>query len=209
MSSSYETLKQGWYLVKVKCKDEPRAVKHLENQHFEVYCPMYREGKGLETVLFPGYIFLRLSSADLNKYHKIRSTRGVSEVVSFNKSRRQLYSQGRIKSSTQEELQQLLPQPIPNGEKIIEQIEEIIWNLNGCKPEEKMPGSSFREGDQVCYRNPLFQHLRTTFVKGMGANRGLVLIEFIKSQRTEEGIEETITGQRELNVPLGDLEKVE
>ena len=43
----------------------------------------------------------------------------------------------------------------------------------------------------------------------MGSARGLILIEFIKSQRTEEGIEETTTGHRELTVPLEDLEKVE
>ena len=209
MSSSYETLKQGWYLVKVKCREELRAVENLDNQDFEVYCPQYREGRGRQAILFPGYIFIRLSSKDLDKYHKIRSTRGVSTVVSFNQSRRKLYNQGHIKSDSREELQLLLPQPIPNGDNIIEQVEEIIWNLNGCKAEEKTSGSKFSEGDHVFYRNPLFQHLKTTFVKGMGSARGLILIEFIKSQRTEEGIEETTTGHRELTVPLEDLEKVE
>lgn len=207
MSSSFETLKQGWYLIKVKLREELRAVTHLENQEFEAYCPQYLE-KGRETILFPGYIFAHLTHKDMNRYHKIRSTRGVTTVVSFNQMRRKLFQEGHHKN-TSEELQKLLPQPIPNGDKIIEQIEEMIWELNGCKPEQKPESIQFIEGEQVHYENPLFNNLRATFIKGINVDRGLILIQFINSQRKKDGtVEETVTSEKKISVPLRDLEKV-
>ena len=206
MLSSFETLKQGWYLIKVKPREELRAVAHLENQAFEAYCPQYKE-KGREVVLFPGYVFIHLTSNDLERYHKIRSTRGVTQVVAFNQSRRRLYVEGRLKN-TPEELQKLLPQPIPNGNKIIDQIEEMIWELNGFKPEQKPKSLEFAEGEQVRIGNSLFKHLKATFIKGLNIDRGLVLIQYINSQRIDNEIEETVKSQHEIEVRLKDLEKV-
>ena len=137
MPCSYETIKPGWYLVKVKPREELRAIDNLDYQGFEAYCPTYLES-GRSSVLFPGYVFVRLCSKDLERYHKIRSTRGVASIVTFNQMYRKLYERGHIKSVGQDELQKLLPQPIPNGEQIIHQIEEIIWTLNGGKPEKNL-----------------------------------------------------------------------
>ena len=207
VSSSYETIKQGWYLIKVKPREELRAIDNLDNQGFEAYCPQYLES-GRSTVLFPGYVFVRLSSDDLERYHKIRSTRGVASVVTFNQMYRKSYERGHIKSPTQGDLQKLLPQPIPNGEQLIHQIEEVIWTLNGNKPEEKPRCTEFKEGEQVRINNTLFKHLQSTFIRGINVNRGLVLIEFIKSQRVgDDVVKEEIT-RKEIEVPLGELEKV-
>lgn len=207
VSSSYETIKQGWYLVKAKPGEELRAVENLENQEFEAYCPVYLES-GRNTVLFPGYVFVYLCSKDLERYHKIRSTRGVARIVTFNQMYRKSFERGHIKSPTQDDLQKLLPQPMPNGEQIIHQIKEIIWTLNGNKPEEKPKSSQFKEGEQVRINNVLFQHLQSTFIRGINVDRGLVLIEFIKSQRVgDEVIKEQVT-RKEIEVSIGELEKV-
>ena len=190
-----------------KTQEELRAVENLENQGFEAYCPVYLES-GQDTVLFPGYIFIRLTSDDLERYHKIRSTRGVSHVVAFNQMYRKMYERGHIKSPQPGDLQRLLPQPIPDGEQIIHQIEEVVWTLNGNKTEEKPASTEFKEGDQVRINNALFRHLQSTFIKGMNVDRGLVLIEFIKNQRVgDKVVKEQIT-RKEIEVPLGELEKI-
>lgn len=207
MSSSYETIKPGWYLIKVKPREELRAVDNLENQGFEAYCPMFPEF-GRNTALFPGYVFLRLSSDDLERYHKIRSTRGVARVVTFNQMYRESYERGHITSPSQSDLQKLLPQPIPNGEEIIHQVEEIIWILNGNKAEEKPRSTLFKEGEQVRINNTLFKHLRSTFIRGINVDRGLILIEFIKNQHVGDKVVTEQMTRREITVPISELEKV-
>ena len=207
MSSSYETIKQGWYLIKVKPREELRAIDNLENQGFEAYCPVYLES-GQNTVLFPGYVFVRLSFDDLERYHKIRSTRGVAHVVTFNQMYRKSYERGHIKSPSQNDLQKLLPQPIPNGEQIVHQIEEVIWTLNGNKPEEKPQFSQFKKGEQVRINNVLFKHLQSTFIRGINVDRGLVLIEFIKSQRDGDNLVKEQVTRKEFVVSMTELEKV-
>lgn len=205
--SSFETIKQGWYLIKVKPREEIRAVDNLDYQGFEAYCPTYLESKR-NTILFPGYIFVRLCSKDLERYHKIRSTRGVARIVSFNQMYKKSFERGHIQSPGQDDLQKLLPQPIPNGEQIIHQIEEIIWTLNGGKPGEKPECTSFSAGDKVRINNSLFKHLQSTFIKGINVDRGLVLIEFIKSQRVGDEVVTSSVTRRQIEVPMEELEKV-
>ncbi|MDP0561423.1 MAG: transcription termination/antitermination NusG family protein [Candidatus Endonucleobacter sp. (ex Gigantidas childressi)] len=187
-------MKEGWYLLKTKPRKERSAFDHLENQGFEAYCPSIPfRGPEVsvlsvvsdvkEEVLFGGYIFLYLALKDLDKYHKIRSTRGVSEIISFNKMTRQLYADGRI-SVRELELYSLLPQPIPCGETIIEQIKEMVECLQKSYKEK----NSFSEGERVIISNPLYEHLKATFVKGLSSSRGLILIEHIKQQRNARGI---------------------
>lgn len=208
MPGSFETIKQGWYLIKVKPREELRAIENLEPQGFEAYCPTYLE-LGRETVLFPGYVFVRLCGKDLGRYHKIRSTRGVSRIVAFNQMYRKSFERGHIKAPVKDDLQKLLPQPIPNGEEIIHQIEEIIWTLNGNKPEEKPEFVTLSEGDKVKIDNPLFRHLQSTFIKGVNVDRGLVLIEFIKSQRIGDEVVNSSIQRREIEVPMTDLKKID
>ena len=75
-------------------------------------------------------------------------------------------------------------------------------------PVDKPDTSAFSEGEAVLYDNPLFRHLETTFLKGVNMNRGLILIEFIESQRTDETVEKRVVAKKTLEVPLKDLHKV-
>ncbi len=198
-----ESMKQGWYLLKSKTRQEQRAVENLENQDFEVYCPMIQE-RCNDVALFPGYLFLRLGLNDLDRYHKIRSTRGVIEVVHFNRMNRKLAQSGQLSNCS---VIQLMPQPIPNGDDIIDLIEEIVHFMIHGQDNSPVEVPRFNEGDQVCYNNPLFQHLKATFVKEYGDQRGLILIHYIQNQRGIDGIEKTVIAEKRFKVPLQELVK--
>ncbi len=204
MSSRETALKHGWYLLKAKYRAEIKAQDNLESQGFEAYCPLIQE-KSCRAPLFPGYVFIRLSEKDLPSYHKIRSTRGITQVVRFNKVSHKLYNEGKLPKG---ELGKLLPSPIPNGDQMIDQIEAFVWKYNGCIPDEKPISIRFREGESVLYDNPLFRHLESTFIKGVNMDRGIILIQFIESLRTKEGIEEQVIAKKHIEVPLKDLQKV-
>lgn len=79
----------AWYLVQCKPKESFRAVMHLENQGYTCFHPTHhvkrkRSGKvtSLLEPLFPYYLFVQLKAGD--NWSAIRSTRGVSHLVSFN-----------------------------------------------------------------------------------------------------------------------------
>ena len=209
--SNQVNMKPGWYLLKTKPRDEQRAVDNLENQGFEAYSPRALL-EDREQILFPGYAFLKLTEDNTHAYHKIRSTRGVTELVHFKRINRQMYERGQRKAhNSKQYASDVLPSPIPNGNKIMAAIESIIWDLSGDNIEDdtsSVNSSPFQEGDFVCYKHALFKHLQTTFVRCMNDQRGLILISFIESQRTSSGITERVVAQQTLKVPLSDLEKV-
>lgn len=211
MSDRECLLEEGWYLLKTKVRQELRAREHLENLSFDTYCPVFKQkNKGVikEEVLFPGYLFLLLDlEKDLAKFHTIRSTRGVQEMVNFNRITRQLVNSGRM--SKGEEVRShadLLPKPIPNGDDIIGDIRKIVKILNnkadGIKPD------AFEPGDKVMMNHPLFKHLEMTFEKNMGPYRGQILISHIKEQRMTDGTtRKTVVKKQRMKVRLDDLEK--
>ncbi|WP_263081551.1 hypothetical protein [Endozoicomonas sp. Mp262] len=204
-------MKEGWYLLKARTKQEQRAYENLENQGFDAFCPIIkRQEKGKvikEEVLFPGYLFLYLDLKDLDRYYLIRSTRGVSTVVQFNQVSRRLLEDGRLPANSGNELKELLPQPIPNGENIISQIKEMVVFLEQSRDSDAV----FHTGDVVTVCNPLFDHLKATFIKGISVDRGVILIEYIKQQRSIDGtVEEKHTRPpRKLTVKLKDLKKAD
>lgn len=78
-----------WYLLQCKPRQDGRAALNLQNQGYQVFNPQIRrESTGATRrpeatePLFPGYLFIRLAEQD--NWAPLRSTRGVSRVVSFN-----------------------------------------------------------------------------------------------------------------------------
>jgi transcriptional antiterminator RfaH len=74
-----------WFVVRTKTRQELRAMHHLEEQGFKVYCPQILKYNKLKEVvgkqvLFPGYCFVQ--GGDLS-IASIRSTPGVIGLVSF------------------------------------------------------------------------------------------------------------------------------
>ena len=75
----------NWLVVRTKARQELRAIHHLEEQGFKIYCPQIPKYNGLKEVvgrqvLFPGYCFAQ--SGELS-VASIRSTPGVVNLVSF------------------------------------------------------------------------------------------------------------------------------
>lgn len=82
-------MKDRWYVIHTKPRQEGRAEHNLQLQDYEVYLPMLktskrRNGKWVEVVepLFPRYMFIRLTENEDN-FAPIRSTFGVSKMVRF------------------------------------------------------------------------------------------------------------------------------
>lgn len=74
-----------WFVVRTKARQECRAINHLEEQGFKVYCPNIPKCGALKEevgrqVLFPGYCFAESSEQSVSS---IRSTPGVVALVSF------------------------------------------------------------------------------------------------------------------------------
>ena len=78
-----------WYVIQHKPRQGDRALAHLQNQDIPCFYPKItvekishgKVSKVLEP-LFPGYIFVQLGQTDA-MWSKLRSTRGVLRVVSF------------------------------------------------------------------------------------------------------------------------------
>lgn len=74
-------------MVISKPRQELRAKGHLENQGGEVFFPQVRfsskQKNKQQEALFPNYLFLRMDE-ECALIHKVRSTLGVSRLLSFN-----------------------------------------------------------------------------------------------------------------------------
>ena len=81
----------NWYLIHTKIRQERLALENLERQSFECFLPLIRVEKlrrsalvVVEEPLFPRYLFIRLDSGtDAPSWSPIRSTLGVSRLVTF------------------------------------------------------------------------------------------------------------------------------
>jgi transcriptional antiterminator RfaH len=78
-----------WYAIHTKARQEAQAAEHLRRQAFEIYLPNIKQARRYRhqwrdqiEPLFPRYLFIRLD-LDTDNIAPIRSTRGVSKLVSF------------------------------------------------------------------------------------------------------------------------------
>jgi transcription antitermination factor NusG len=77
-----------WYATYTHARHEKKVAQQLEERHIEHFLPVYRSvrrwkdrRKELDLVLFPGYVFVRLSLADRLRVLQLP---GVVRFVSFN-----------------------------------------------------------------------------------------------------------------------------
>ena len=78
----------SWYATYTHARHEKKVAQQLEERHIEHFLPVYRSvrrwkdrRKELDLVLFPGYVFVRLSLADRLRVLQLP---GVARFVSFN-----------------------------------------------------------------------------------------------------------------------------
>ena len=79
-----------WHLICTKPRQEELALSNLKNQNYESYLPLITKEKILQgkkiltkEPMFPRYLFVRLRKDRLQDLSPIRSTRGVSNLVTF------------------------------------------------------------------------------------------------------------------------------
>jgi transcriptional antiterminator RfaH len=79
-----------WYAIHTKPRQETLAADNLQRQDFEVYLPRLQQARRSRgrwrrniEALFPRYLFIQLD-LEQDNIAPIRSTRGVSRLVSFN-----------------------------------------------------------------------------------------------------------------------------
>jgi transcriptional antiterminator RfaH len=81
----------NWYLIHTKPRLEQCALENLQNQGYECFLPHIRVEKlrrsklvEVDEPLFPRYFFIQLDTGNrAQSWHPIRSTKGVSRLVSF------------------------------------------------------------------------------------------------------------------------------
>ncbi len=81
----------SWYLIHTKPRLEQCALENLQNQGYECFLPQIRAEKlrrgklvEIDEPLFPRYFFIQLDTGNqAQSWHPIRSTKGVSRLVTF------------------------------------------------------------------------------------------------------------------------------
>ena len=148
-----------WFLVKTKPRQERRAAENLEPQGVVSFCPMVNMEKisrgrrmVVEEVLFPGYLFVNFDQHKVSAT-SIRSTRGVSQFVSFSGKPAHV------------------PEELISGLKQRVALEEGIDSPSLPKP-----------GDQLEILDGPFRGLNGVFSQPDGNSRAIILIKLLNQQ---------------------------
>lgn len=146
-----------WYLVHTKPRQELCALQNLVRQGYQCYLPTLRSEKLLqsslavkEQPLFPRYLFIRLGlDASAQSWAPIRSTKGVSRLVSFG----------------------VEPAKVHDG--LIDLLRQQETSLQGSQE------GMFKEGEQVRLTDGAFAGLDAIYHMSDGERRVMVLIEMM------------------------------
>ena len=160
----------NWLLVQVKPRQETRALENLERQQGICYCPLVRveklsRGKRVyaEEPLFPGYLFVNMDPGKSNlTYAAVRSSRGVSKIVSFG------------------------VQPVKVPEALLDQIKHREKTDFMGLISKNLPQS----GDRISITEGPFRGLKAVFSHTDGMQRSIVLINLL-NQKTPTSLANT------------------
>ena len=147
----------SWYLVHTKPRQEKSALLNLELQGYECYLPMLSAEKLRQRVLsvideplFPRYLFIRLDTGLSAKgWGPIRSTKGVSRLVSFGNE----------------------------PAKIDDRLVHLLYSQENTH--QTQPQRLFAKGERVMIAEGVFAGLEAMYQMADGEGRVMVLIELI------------------------------
>ncbi|MDG1496295.1 MAG: transcription/translation regulatory transformer protein RfaH [Porticoccaceae bacterium] len=152
-------VKDNWFLLQTKSKQESRAVENLERQGVHSFCPMMRIEKvsrGSRVVkreaLFPGYLFVNFDNESVSS-SSIRSTRGVSQFVTCAGA------------------------PIKVPESLIAQL-----RLRTDPSNDELFSDLPKQGDRLQVVDGPFRGLNAVFSQPDGDARAIVLINLLNQQ---------------------------
>jgi len=147
----------NWYLIHTKPRQENTALLNLEQQGYVCYLPMLsveklRQGllSVIEEPLFPRYLFIHLDpSGGSQSWGPIRSTKGVSRLVSFGSE----------------------------PAKVARQLVEMLRAHENVR--RRQPQRHFIPGERVEVRSGLFAGMDAIYQMSDGERRVLILIELL------------------------------
>ena len=171
-------IKEGskWLLVYTKAKEEQRAKKNLENQGFEIFLPMIAVAKENQSksitlkAMFPGYLFVKINT-ELDKWNRIKSTRGVSHLVVFG----QRFAE------------------IPN--QVIAYLKSEADENDIFK--QKITRQEFQKGDKLVIEKGMFKDKEATFLAKKSKERVRILLRFVNHLISAD-IPASDVGQKEI-----------
>lgn len=150
-------MKERWYLVYCKPRQESTAQRHLTRQGYTTYLPLMRERRrrlarrvAVVAPMFPRYLFIRLNR-ETDNWAPIRSTIGVVSVVRF----------GQAAAAVPDDLIALFRQR--------EDAEGI----------QQLPAEEFRQGTKVRITDGGFAGYEGIFLAHSGRDRVTVLLEVL------------------------------
>ncbi len=165
-----------WILVYTKAKEEQKAKRNLQNQGFEIFLPMIdfaklNQSKSITLkAMFPRYLFVKINT-ELDKWNRIKSTRGVSHLVVFG---------------------QRLAE-IPN--------QVIAYLKSGADENDifrqKITRQEFQKGDKLVIEKGMFKDKEATFLAKKSKERVRILLRFVNHLITAD-IPASDVGQKEI-----------
>lgn len=146
-----------WYVIHTKPRQEQRALLNLEQQGYECYLPVLAIEKLHQRVLsvaveplFPRYLFIRLDVGQTGKsWGPIRSTKGVSHLVTFGKDYAKV------------------------DEKLIDAL-RVQGDALSSQPQRL-----FAQGERVLVTEGAFAGIEAIYQMSDGESRAMVLIELL------------------------------
>ena len=165
-----------WFLIYTKAQQEQRAKKNLECQGFETFLPMiaWTQSESSKAItlkaMFPRYLFVKFNT-ELDKWNRIKSTRGVSHLVVFGKRLAEIPNQmiAYFKSKADEK-------DIFNQKTIMRQ---------------------FHKGEKLVVKTGTFKGIEATFLTKKSQERVRVLLSFANHLITAE-IPASNVGEKEI-----------
>lgn len=149
-------MSQEWYILQFKPNAHHLTVKNLNQQGYETFLPLSKSSsrktsRFINSVrpLFPGYMFIKFDK-EINGWHKINNTYGVSRLITFNSALK----------------------PIPSI--IIDNLMKRC-NLSG----ELVSIDQLKHGDQVKVSNGPFANFIATVEKYESDQRVWILMELM------------------------------
>lgn len=145
-----------WHVIMTKPQKESYAVKKLTEQGFTIYCPMHpyekiaRQKRVIKHLpLFPRYIFVYHDDFFLAQQHTVRSTPGVSQLISIEGS------------------------PTPIDDSII----SIIMSKE--QDDQSSPEQFFHHGDRVTITQGVLRDMEAIYDCEDGEQRAILLINLL------------------------------
>lgn len=164
--SGQEPAKPRWYLARTNNGQERLARYSLIAEKFEVWLPLVarknRKGELAAATMFPGYVFVRLTTG-LQGWTKVFSARGVASVVGMRGT----------------------PTPVP--ERIVDRLKarEFDGFVRLGMAEGDTPAARFQPGQavKVLERTAKVDPIDAVFVEQLDKNRAAVLIRLLGDER--------------------------